>query len=71
LAAVAPDVILANGALADQITAVNNSLGHEIGPIGALIGATTDKVAAATLSRLPHSLILAPGVGALQAGDDV
>ena len=71
------DARLADGrtvadALADDITAVNNSLGHEIGPIGALIGATTDKVAAATLSRLPHSLILAPGVGAQGATlDDI
>jgi len=51
-------------ALADDITAFNDGLGSGIGPVGALIGATSDKIAAATLLRLPRALILAPGVGA-------
>jgi orotidine-5'-phosphate decarboxylase len=51
-------------ALADDITAFNAALGPEIGPIGAVVGATIDAAGAATLSRLPKSLILAPGVGA-------
>jgi orotidine-5'-phosphate decarboxylase len=51
-------------ALADDITAFNAALGSEIGPIGAVVGATIDAAGAATLSRLPKSLILAPGVGA-------
>ena len=51
-------------ALADDITAFNAALGDGIGPVGALIGATMDKTGAATLARLPQSLILSPGVGA-------
>ena len=62
------DARLADGrtvadALADEITAFNAALGHEIGPVGALVGATVNGIAANVLSRLPRSLILAPGVG--------
>jgi len=59
-----PDGRTVADALADDITAYNAGLGSEIGPIGALIGATVDKALAATLERLPRSLILSPGVGA-------
>jgi orotidine-5'-phosphate decarboxylase len=71
------DARLADGrtvadALADEITAFNAALGHEIGPVGALVGATVDGIAANVLSRLPRSLILAPGVGVQGASlDDV
>ena len=58
--------------LADEVTAFNTALGREIGPVGALVGATVDGVAAKVLSRLPRCLILAPGVGAQGASlDDV
>jgi orotidine-5'-phosphate decarboxylase len=62
--AVASDGRSVADALADDITAFNAALGPEIGPIGAVVGATIDAAGAATLSRLPKSLILAPGVGA-------
>ncbi len=71
------DARLADGrtvadALADEITAFNAALGHEIGPVGAVVGATVNGIAANVLSRLPRSLILAPGVGAQGASlDDV
>jgi orotidine-5'-phosphate decarboxylase len=71
------DARLADGrtvadALADEITAFNVALGPEIGPVGALVGATVDGIAANILSRLPCSLILAPGVGAQGASlDDI
>ena len=63
------DARLADGrtvadALADDITAFNASLGGSAGPIGAVMGATMDTEAAATLKKLPNALILAPGVGA-------
>lgn len=59
-------------ALADEITAFNTAVGHEIGPVGAVVGATVGGIAANVLSRLPRSLILAPGVGAQGASlDDV
>jgi len=57
-------------ALADEITAFNVALGHEIGPVGAIVGATVDGIMANVLSRLPRSLILAPGVGAQGASFD-
>ena len=71
------DARLADGrtvadALADEITAFNTAFGHEIGPVGAVVGATVDGIAANVLSRLSRSLILAPGVGAQGASlDDV
>ena len=37
--------------------------GGEIGPIGAVIGATIESDLLSTLERLPKSLILAPGIG--------
>jgi Orotidine 5'-phosphate decarboxylase / HUMPS family len=59
-------------ALAGEITAFNTALGHEIGPVGAVVGATVNGIAANVLSRLSRSLILAPGVGAQGASlDDV
>jgi orotidine-5'-phosphate decarboxylase len=57
-------------ALAGEITAFNAALGQEIGPVGAVVGATVHGPAASVLSRLPRSLILAPGVGAQGAGMD-
>jgi orotidine-5'-phosphate decarboxylase len=71
------DARLADGrtvadALADEITAFNTALGDQIGPVGAVVGATVDGIAANVLARLPRSLILAPGVGAQGASlDDV
>ncbi|HEY5072676.1 MAG TPA: orotidine-5'-phosphate decarboxylase [Caulobacteraceae bacterium] len=71
------DALLANGqrvadGLADEITAFNEPLDGGLGPIGAVIGATIDRDAATTLTRLPRSLILAPGVGAQGASlDDI
>ena len=51
---------------------LNAALGDEIGPVGAVVGATVDGIAANVLSRLPRSLILAPGVGPQGASlDDV
>jgi orotidine-5'-phosphate decarboxylase len=58
--------------LADDITAYNAALGPDVGPVGAVMGATIDGAAAETLAHLPHSLLLAPGIGAQGAGfDDV
>src|SRR6185369_10242625 len=37
--------------------------GSEIGPIGAVVGATIENDLLSTLERLPRSLILAPGIG--------
>ena len=49
--------------LADQITEFNQQTsGDEIGPIGAVMGATIENLLP-TLDRLPKSLILAPGIG--------
>ena len=49
--------------LADQITEFNQQTsGDEIGPIGAVMGATIKNLLP-TLDRLPNSLILAPGIG--------
>jgi orotidine-5'-phosphate decarboxylase len=71
------DARLADGrtvadALADEITSFNTALGHEIGPVGAVVGATVNGIAANVLARLSRSLILAPGVGVQGASlDDV
>jgi orotidine-5'-phosphate decarboxylase len=67
--AVLQDAQLADGrsiadALADDITEFNATVTKGIGPAGAVIGATIQGPAAAILSRLPQSLILAPGIGA-------
>jgi orotidine-5'-phosphate decarboxylase len=50
-------------ALADDITAYNVSRGSGPGVVGAVVGATIDHSDAAILTRLPQSLVLAPGVG--------
>lgn len=50
--------------LADSITQFNKSLGAEIGPIGAVVGATVDEHVRRVVGHLPRSLILAPGIGA-------
>jgi orotidine-5'-phosphate decarboxylase len=62
------DALLADGrtvatALADDITEFNASLIDGIGPVGAVMGATIEGTATATLASLPKSLILAPGIG--------
>jgi orotidine-5'-phosphate decarboxylase len=62
------DALLADGrtvatALADDITEFNASLTDGIGPVGAVMGATIEGTATATLASLPKSLILAPGIG--------
>lgn len=49
--------------LCDEITQTNHLLGPGLGPIGAVVGATCED-AAETVDALPHSFILAPGVGA-------
>ena len=50
--------------LADMITEFNQETsGSEIGPVGAVVGATIENELLPTLDRLPQSLILAPGVG--------
>jgi orotidine-5'-phosphate decarboxylase len=50
--------------LADMITEFNEKTsGGEIGPIGAVIGATIENDLLPTLDRLSKSLILAPGIG--------
>lgn len=46
-----------------QITARNLQQQEGIGPIGAVVGATCED-ADATVAALPHSFVLAPGVGA-------
>lgn len=48
--------------LTDEITALN--AGEAIGLIGAVVGATQGAEAAALAGRLPHSLLLVPGIGA-------
>jgi orotidine-5'-phosphate decarboxylase len=63
------DARLADGrtvadSLADAITRFNADLGAAIGPVGAVMGATAEGEAAATLARLPRSFLLAPGIGA-------
>lgn len=55
--------------LADMITEFNEqssgsqNRGTEIGPVGAVVGATIENELLPTLERLPKSLILAPGIG--------
>ncbi len=50
--------------LADMITEFNDQTSPaEIGPIGAVVGATIENDLLTTLERLPKSLILAPGIG--------
>lgn len=50
--------------LADLITEFNEETnGSEIGPVGAVVGATIESELLPTLERLPKSLILAPGIG--------
>lgn len=50
--------------LADLITEFNQQVsGTEIGPVGAVVGATIENDLLPTLDRLPRSLILAPGIG--------
>lgn len=49
--------------LADLITEFNQQTsGSEIGPVGAVVGATIENLMP-TLDRLPQSLLLAPGIG--------
>jgi len=62
------DAVLADGrtvatALADDITAFNASVIDGVGPVGAVMGATIEGAATATLASLPNSLMLAPGIG--------
>ena len=50
--------------LSDMITEFNRQTsGAEIGPVGAVVGATIENELLSTLERLPQSLILAPGIG--------
>lgn len=50
--------------LADMITEFNQQTsGSEIGPVGAVVGATIENDLLPTLDRLAQSLILAPGIG--------
>lgn len=50
--------------LADMITEFNEQVSvSEIGPVGAVVGATIENDLLPTLDRLPGSLILAPGIG--------
>jgi orotidine-5'-phosphate decarboxylase len=50
--------------LADMITEFNQQTsGSEIGPVGAVVGATIENDLLPTLDRLTQSLILAPGIG--------
>ena len=49
--------------LAHEITVRNRAQGAEVGPFGAVVGATCDD-AAEIVAELPQSFILAPGVGA-------
>jgi orotidine-5'-phosphate decarboxylase len=51
-------------ALADDITLFNVEHGGEVGPVGAVMGATIEGSATETLARLPNALLLAPGIGA-------
>ncbi len=49
-------------ALADEITAFNTALGHEIGPVGAVVGATVNGIGANVLSRLSRGRVRQGGV---------
>ena len=69
------DAMLADGrtvatALADDISEYNASVTDGVGPVGAVMGATIEGAATATLASLPKSLILAPGIGAQGATFD-
>ncbi len=68
--ALLPDGRSVADAIADEITELNQMYGGEIGPIGAVIGATVQGAAAKTIERLPRSLLLAPGIGAQGATFD-
>ena len=58
------DVRTVADSLADMITEFNQQIsGTEIGPVGAVVGATIENDLLPTLDRLPQSLILAPGIG--------
>ena len=58
--------------LADAVTEYNASFEEEVGPVGAVVGATLGEVAAGVIERMPKSLFLSPGIGAQGAGfDDV
>lgn len=57
-------------ALADDITAFNQSLTVGVGPVGAVMGATIEGAATQTLASLPNALLLAPGIGAQGATFD-
>ncbi len=63
------DAVCANGrtvalSLCDDITSYNSkTYGDDIGAIGAVIGATLKNINTIT-DALPHSLLLAPGIGA-------
>ena len=58
------DVRTVADSLADMITEFNQQISEtEIGPVGAVVGATIENDLLPTLDRLPQSLILAPGIG--------
>ncbi len=59
-----PDGRTVAESLADSISAYNRTVFESFRPVGAVIGATAEATIAATLARLPHSLFLAPGIGA-------
>jgi orotidine-5'-phosphate decarboxylase len=62
--AVLKDGRTVSDSLADMMTEFNEQTsGTEIGPVGAVVGATIEKDLLPTLERLPKSLILAPGIG--------
>lgn len=48
--------------LADDVAAANG--GGELGPIGAVVGATLGPEAGALAARMPNALMLVPGIGA-------
>ncbi len=50
-------------ALADGIADINMRFEPSFGPVGAVVGATSGDNRHAITSRLPHSLILCPGIG--------
>jgi orotidine-5'-phosphate decarboxylase len=49
--------------VADAVHAYNSAGGDGEGPVGAVVGATVVPTSGALLQRMPHALILAPGVG--------
>ena len=50
--------------LADSIRAWNDESDDEVGPVGAVVGATLGEPARSVIDRLPNALMLAPGIGA-------